>query len=335
MIKFTKNDISKAKALACHDLNLDYSARRYLNECKDDVHTVYLKAKYLCLDRKYEEAVELLKPYLLENNFDIIDLYLTVAIGNLQRFNEAYNFMQMLANKRKCFGYYGLFSLSGSDRNMQSKPAEFQRIEYVEKAFKCANFDDKITLTYLFSNILTSPVYKDFKTKELGHKLKFKTLYLASVTPENKLYFINKFEREDELIQKRFKKEFKKIIFKNFDPASALLIGLYMIKHNNKKKIDYNDDAFILFNFGHSKKDKLCSILYALKFGHKGINDEESLTKARSILKNAKDIYATNLCFVPPSLYDTYLRLIDDFHISLYPSIMNLYKPHPFLTGKK
>ena len=29
-----------------------------------------------------------------------------------------------------------------------------------------ANFDDKITLTYLFSNILTSPVYKDFKTKE-------------------------------------------------------------------------------------------------------------------------------------------------------------------------
>ena len=183
MIKFTKNDISKAKALACHDLNLDYSARRYLNECKDDVHTVYLKAKYLCLDRKYEEAVELLKPYLLENNFNIINLYLTVAIGNLQRFNEAYNFMQMLANKRKCFGYYGLFWLSGSDRYIQNKPAEFQRIEYVEKAFKCANFDDKITLTYLFSNTLTSPVYKDFKTKELGHKLKFKTLHLGSVTP--------------------------------------------------------------------------------------------------------------------------------------------------------
>ena len=332
MIKFSKNELNKAKVYAYHYTNQNFLAREYLKECKDDLDIIYLKALYLCYNREYREAVELLKPYVIKNNYYIVDLYVTVMTNNLNRYNEAYNLMKTLAIKRKCFGYYGLFRLIGLINNVTY---ECEYRDLINKAFKCANMEEKIILTNIFVGLLFSAVFKEQKTKELYYELLFNKTHFARETSEQRLYLINKLENENEKLNKIFRKRLMKLIFNDFDGASALILGLYMLKHNKRKKIDYNDPAFTLFYYGYKLNDKLCSILYALKFGHKDIKDLESLNKAAEILSNIKDVYAINIGFIPISLLDTFNLLLKEFKLSLTKYLVNLYKVHPFISGVK
>lgn len=335
MIKFTNNELNKAKAYAYHYSDQHLSSQYYLNKCKEDDDVILMRANQLLFLRKYKEVVDLLEPLVLKNNFKAVTLFLTVCVKNLNNFNRAYKLMEELIKNNKCFGYYGLLQLTlePSDQ-VYIIPTDEEYIDYINKALECATFEERKLLVLNFSYLLDVRSLKNKEIKNLCYKFKIESINYFQKNDSNKLYLLSKIEREDEFIYINNEKEIKNLIFKDFDGVSALILGLYLIKNSRSKKTKFDSEAFLLFKLGHKFNNKLCSILYALSLGHEGIKDKEELNKATSILSNCRDIYSINIDYIPNSLRDTFNHLIEEFNIVLTPYLKNLYKIHPFFTGE-
>lgn len=334
MIKFTNNELNKAKAYAYHFLDQYASSDYYLSKCNEDDDIISLRAKHLLYYRRYNEAAVLLEKLVLNHHVSAVFEYCDVMIKNLDNFNTPYKIMQKLIEEKKCYGYLGLIYLYTIVTDQIQMPTVDEMIDYIKKAFECAHYEQSKFLIFHLSYLLDTPKIVNKVIKDLCYKFKIESLNYFKKDDNNKLYIFNKIERENEYIYNNNEPYIKALIFEDFDGVSALILGLYLIKNSRSKKTKFDSEAFLLFKIGHKFKNKLCSILYALSLGHEGIKDKEELNKAASILSNCRDIYSINIDYIPNSLKDTFNHLIEEFHIVLVPHLKNIYKIHPFFTGE-
>ena len=321
MIKLSKREINKIKGFAHYYADSYEQAITYLDKIGNDEHAYEMIAYSYMNLREYKAAQEYALKAIELGRESAYVIYTRVTTANLARNDQAYQVLLQGLSKHSAQACISLANM-GLDFSGPQQRLMFtqEKMDLLEKAWKYTKSEQKglnaLNIALAYKEMARTTRFYDDSIKTECEIRAGKYFRLANefdvshAGTYNEYMFIC-------LNEKTPRKERCLILdslFEHFDYHSALYFGLMLIQ-NGPKKHSCGGEAWMLFNYGASKGNNACALVFGLICGSNMKGSSFDLRKAKELLQI---IYADKISInVPLSLKDTYLSLIEQYDSQL------------------
>lgn len=324
MIKLSKREINKIKGFAHYYSESYEQAITYLEKVKNDAHVYEIIAYSYMNLREYKLAQEYALKAIELGRESAYIIYTRVTTANLARSDQAYQTLLCGIKKHSAQACISLanMGLDFSGSQQRQLYAE-EKMDLLEKAWKYSRQNQKglnalnIALTYkgmTRPNCVLNELTKEECEIRAGKYFRLANEFHSTCVGTYNEYM---FTCLNEKTPRKERNLILNSLFEHFDYHAALYFGL-MLTQNSTKNPSCGGEAWMLFNYGVSKGDNACALVYGLICGSNMKGSSFNLKNAKELLQI---IYADKrLINVPLSLKETYLSLIGQ-----YDSQLNTY----------